>query len=259
MTAGETRVSDSGGTMVLLTGPTRSAAPDLAVLEPLRLDPGEPTRPAGTAPFLPPGEVLTYRYGLFAQVLRVVRDDERGLVAWLPAGSEQLTATPRDGRGLRERPLADRARLFAARDFDMVVKPWLGPGILRIAPTGAPWSIWYFFSDDGAFEGHYVNLELPHLRAADGEARTYTRDLTLDLWLDVDGSLWLKDEDELVAAVEGGAYTSDQVAAVREIAEQARHELVVPSAWPLDEGWEAWRPPPEWDRPLTFDGADAYP
>jgi len=197
VTAGETRVSDSGGTMVLLTGPTRSAAPDLAVLEPLRLDPGEPTRPAGTAPFLPPGEVLTYRYGLFAQVLRVVRDDERGLVAWLPAGSEQLTATPRDGRGLRERPLADRARLFAARDYD--------------------------------------------------------------LWLDVDGSLWLKDEDELVAAVEGGAYTSDQVAAVREIAEQARHELVVPSAWPLDEGWEAWRPPPEWDRPLTFDGADAYP
>jgi len=259
VTADETRVSDSGGTMVLLTGPTRRAAPDLAVLEPLRLDPGEPTRPAGTAPFLQPGEVVTYRYGLFAQVLRAVRDDDRGLVAWLPAGSEQLTATPRDGRGLRGRPLADRARLFAARDFDMVVKPWLGPGILRIAPTGAPWSIWYFFSDHGTFEGHYVNLELPHLRAADGRSRTYTRDLTLDLWLDVDGSLWLKDEDELVAAVEGGAYTADQVEPVCAIAEQARHELVVPSAWPLDEDWEAWRPPPGWDRALTFDEAESSP
>jgi Protein of unknown function (DUF402) len=259
VTADETRVSDSGGTMVLLTGPTSAAAPDLAVLEPLRLDPGEPTRSAGTAPFLQPGEVVTYRYGLFAQVLRVVRDDERGLVAWLPAGSEQLAATPRDGRGLRERPLADRARLFAARDFDMVVKPWMGPGILRIAPTGVPWSIWYFFSDHGTFEGHYVNLELPHLRAADGRSCTYTRDLTLDLWLDVDGSLWLKDEDELLAAVEGGAYSAGQVAAVREIAQQVRHELVVPAAWPLDEGWETWRPPPEWDRPLTFDEAEASP
>jgi len=259
VTADETRVSDSGGTMVLLTGPTRAAVPDLAVLEPLRLDPGEPTRPAGTAPFLQPGEVVSYRYGLFVQMLRAVRDDERGLVAWLPAGSEQLLATPRDGRGLRERPLADRARVFAERDFDMVVKPWLGPGILRVAPTGAPWSIWYFFSDQGAFEGHYVNLELPHLRAADGRSRTYTRDLTLDLWLDVDGSLWLKDEDELVAAVEGGAYSAEQVAAVREIAEQARHELVVPRSWPLDEGWEDWRPPPEWDRPLTFDEAEASP
>jgi hypothetical protein len=257
VTAEETRVSDSGGTMVQLTGPARSAAPDLAVLEPLRLDPGEPTRSAGTAPFLRPGQVVTYRYGLFAQLLRVVRDDDRGLVAWLPEGSEQLLATPRDGRGLRERPLADRARLFAERDFDMVVKPWLGPGILRIAPTGAPWSIWYFFTDRGAFEGHYVNLELPHLRAADGGPRTYTRDLTLDLWLDTDGSLWLKDEDELAAAVEGGAYSAEQVAAVREIAEQARHDLVVPRSWPLDEGWEAWRPPPEWDGPLTFDAAGA--
>lgn len=255
MTAEETRVSASGGTMVLLTGPTRPGVADLGVLEPLRLDPGEPIRPAGTAPFLHPGEVVTYRYGLFVQLLRVVRDDDRGLVAWLPAGSEQLLATPRDGRGLRERPLADRARLFAERDFDMVVKPWTGPGILRVAPTGVPWSIWYFFTDHGAFSGHYVNLELPQLRAADGAPRTYTRDLTLDLWLDVDGSLWLKDEDELDAAVEGGAYSVEQVAAVRDIAEQARHDLVVPASWPLDAGWEDWRPPPEWDLPLTFDGA----
>ena len=29
------------------------------------------------------------------------------------------------------------------------------------------------------------------------------------------------------------------------------------NAWPLDEGWEAWRPPPEWDRPLTFDEAES--
>ncbi len=58
--------------------------PTSLVLEPLRLDAGEPTRPAGAAPYLAPGEVVTYRYGYFAAPLRVVRDDERGLVAWLP-------------------------------------------------------------------------------------------------------------------------------------------------------------------------------
>ena len=252
MTGEDTQVSDSGGTMVRLTGPSRPARPDLAVLEPLRLEAGEPTRPAGTAPYLEPGEVVGYRYGYFAALLRVVRDDARGLVCWLPAGSEQLTATPRDGRGLRDRPLVDRARLFVERDFDLVVKPWRGPGILRVVPTGVPWSLWYFFADDGAFEGHYVNLELPHHRAADGGPRTFTRDLTLDLWLDADGSLWLKDEDELEAAVTSGAYSAPQAAAVREAAEQARHDLVAPRAWPLDEGWETWRPPAEWDAPLTF-------
>ena len=80
--------------MVRLAGPTRPDRPDLAVLEPMRLDAGEPTRPAGAPPYLAPGEVLTYRYGYFAAPLRVVRDDELGLVAWLPEGSEQLARDP---------------------------------------------------------------------------------------------------------------------------------------------------------------------
>ena len=160
----------------------------------------------------------TYRYGYFAAPLRVVRDDERGLVAWLPEGSEQLAATRATVVACGTARSRTGRELFVRRDVDLVVTRWRGPGILRIVPTGVPWSIWYFFTDDGAFDGHYVNLELPHLRAADGGARTYTRDLTLDLWLDVDGTLWLKDEDELDAAVAGGAYSAEQGAAVREVA-----------------------------------------
>ncbi|WP_344304096.1 DUF402 domain-containing protein [Nocardioides bigeumensis] len=248
----DTKVSESGGTMVRLDGPTRSAAPDLAALEPMRLPVDEPTVPVGAAAYLSPGDVVTWRYGLFVQLLRVVSDDERGLVAWLPAGSETEVATPRDGLGLRDRPLADRVRLSIQRDYDMVVKPWQGPGILRVAPAGKPWSIWYFYDEGGTFEGHYVNLELPHLRAADGGPRTFTRDLTLDIWVDADGDVWLKDEDELDAAVTGGAKTREQAGIIREVAEQARHELIAPRAWPLDQGWETWRPPPGWDDPLTF-------
>lgn len=78
MTDDETQVSDSGGTMVRMTGPTRAAVPGLDCMESLRLDAGEPTRTAGDAPYFEPGSVLTYRYGLSAQLLRVVRDDRRG-------------------------------------------------------------------------------------------------------------------------------------------------------------------------------------
>lgn len=39
---------------------------------------------------------------------------------------------------------------------------------------------------------------------------------------------------------------------VRDIAEYARRIQIDPRAWPLDEGWEDWVPPPEWDRGLTL-------
>ena len=60
---------------------------------------------------------------------------------------------------------------------------------MRIAPSGAAWSIWYFTDEDGRFEGHYVNLERVHERPTDGRARVHTRDLTLDLWV-ADGETW---------------------------------------------------------------------
>ena len=64
--------------------------------------------------------------------------------------------------------------------------------------------------------------------------------------------VWLKDEDELDAAVEGGRYTPEQGAAIRAIGEQARYELGHLRSWPLDEDWESYRPPPEWDEPLVL-------
>jgi hypothetical protein len=151
---------------------------------------------------------------------------------------------PVDGRGLRDRPLADRFSV----ERELRVRRWRGPGILRVAPTGVPWSVWWFWDEDGAFEGHYVNLELEHRRPTSGEPETATRDLVLDLWVDADG-VWLKDEDELEAAVASGWFTAEQGAAIRGLGERARHELVDPRAWPLDEGWESWRPPPGWAEP----------
>lgn len=235
-----------------LTEPPSEAVPEIGLLASLRrvVQPGA-VRPAGGAPYLDEGQIVTWHYGAWSDVLRVVRDDDRGLVAWLPSDSERLTAVPRDGKGLRDRSLAERAALAAAREYDMVVRRWQGPGLLRIAPTGVPWSLWYFRDESGVFEGHYLNLELVHERPVDGSPRVHTRDLVLDLWVE-NGETWLKDADELDAGAEAGWCTPEQAGVIREIAEQARREQIDPRAWPFDEAWEDWQPPPEWDEPLRL-------
>ena len=138
---------------------------------------------------------------------------------------------PRDGKGAAGaqpggagRPQRQRATTTAYR------RTWDGSGILRIAPTGVPWSLWYFWEDDGSFAGHYVNLELVHDRPVSGEPRVHTRDLTLDLWLDADGQLWLKDEDELAAFTAAGRFAPAQADVIRALADRVRAELVEPRA-----------------------------
>lgn len=253
--ARDTAVSASGGSMRRMTDRPGDAVPDLSLLEPQRRSScADDVRLAGAPPFFERGTVVSWHYGEWVDVMRVVRDDERGLVAWLPSGSERVIAVAVDGRGLRDRPVSERPNVARAPS----TTTWRGPGILRIAPTGRPWSVWYFYDDDGDFEGHYLNLELVHQRWADGSSRTHSRDLVLDLWLR-DGECWLKDADELAAAVAVGKFTPVQGSVIRDIAEQARRELVDPRAWPLDEGWEDWEAPAEWDEPLTLPSWIALP
>ena len=86
----EQAVTDSGGTMTRLTERPRAVVPDLSLLEPLRSTPYDgPERAAGDPPYWEPGQIITWHYGDWADVLRVVRDDPRGLVAWLPADSQR--------------------------------------------------------------------------------------------------------------------------------------------------------------------------
>lgn len=243
-------VTGSGGRAVRLRDggtPPAAVVADLDVLEPLREVRGE--RLSGTAPYWEPGTVIDWCYGQNVDPVRVVRDDERGLVAWLAPGTEVLASVPVDGRGLRDRPLVER---FVV-ERELRVRHWQGPGVLRVAPTGVPWSVWWFWDDDWAFEGHYVNLELVHERT-DVPARTVTRDLVLDLVIEAGPTraVWLKDEDELEAAIACGRYDPAMGDVVRALGERARHEMVGPWAWPLDEHWESWRPPAGWEEPLEL-------
>lgn len=254
-TVRDTWVTPSGGLARRLASESYAApAPsaDLSPLEELRTTdlPG-PYRRLGDPPYFTTGELLSWYSGRSLALHHVVRDDERGLVAWQPGGSEVLVGAPLDGKEMRDRPVAERITL----DHEMRIRTWRGPGILRVAPTGKPWSLWYFTNEAGSFAGHYVNIELPHERPVSGEQRVHTRDLTLDLWLEhtqQGPKVWLKDEDELDAGVEGGRYTADQGATIRAIGDLARYELGHLRSWPLDEGWEDYRPPPEWDEPLSL-------
>jgi hypothetical protein len=235
-------ISGSGGRMVLLGELTGADDVDISGLESLRPIAGLPR--AGAAPFFAPGDVITWHYKRVVTAMRVIRDDPRGLVAWVPSGSQVLSLALADGRGGRDIPLAER---FTAPRRP-VISTWRGHGSLRVAPAGKPWSIWYFWTSDGQFRGQYVNLELPHVRL---DASTRSVDLILDLWVDDEGT-WLKDADELVAAGEQGLMTPEQASTVGRLADVARRDLIEVRAWPLDEDWPSWRPAPEHDIPLLL-------
>jgi hypothetical protein len=239
----DVQVSESGGTMQRLSVAATPRPVDLDVLSSLHRAEGDgPWLPAGTEPFLAPGDVVQWRYSTRCDPMRVVRDDERGLVAWLADDTELLSTAPGDGLAQRDLPLAER---FLGERVPTIDR-WRGGGVLRIAPTARPWSVWVFREDDGSLAGHYVNLELPHRRHG---TETNTRDLILDLWLEPSGELWLKDADELDAAVDAAHHTRTAADEIRAAAEWARAELVEGRDWPLDEEWTTWRPPADWAMP----------
>lgn len=264
---GDTDVTASGGTITLIgrrSSGRQQVGPDLALNEALdRLGwsipagmPGGALRPAdGTGPFLAAGSPMTWHYRRTVDAARVVRDDERGLVVWIPSGAGRHGAVPAVGGGVRDIPLQRR---FVTR-WVMGESVWRGPGIVRVAPTGRPWSVWFFRDDRGAYAGTYVNLELPHLRPLAGDpvpARTHTADLVLDVWVDAgpagEEDIWLKDADELDAAVAQGRCTSGERDAVRALADHACRNLLDGDAWPMNEGWQTWRPDAASDTPIPL-------
>lgn len=214
----------------------------------------EGVRPLGEGPFLAPGAQIDWHYrkpgwqqGEPSTItpMRVVRDDERGLVAWLAAGTLQEGQGAPDGQRVRSVPL-DRRWLEPRR---RIVEEWWGNGILRIAPAGAAWSVWLFWSDvtgpEWEFAGWYVNLENAHLRT---DHDTYTSDHILDVEIDADGGIHLKDEDEVVAAIEQGRLSAEQAAQIERHADAAIASFRA-GDWPFDAEWRDWRSDPTWTVP----------
>jgi hypothetical protein len=218
---------------------------------------GNHRRPSGSPPYWRPGTQIVWREGdgplgtgptvvdtsapHFAQPVTVVRDDADALVAWLRTGTPVLRAARADGLGKRDDP----DTLFTA---DLVQKRGTHAlhDQLRIAPTATPWSIWVFFHEGtGRFAGWYVNLERPHVR----DARTvYTSDHVLDLVIEPDRTMVRKDEDELAIAVAQGVFDAAAASAIERDA-AAVEALVRDWGPPFCDGWEHFRPDPDWPVP----------
>ncbi len=259
---GSLDVSESGGTVRLIgrrgAGWASVGDDSLSLHDALDLlDRREVDDPAGRddAVRFAPGETILWCYRRVVETARVIRDDDDALVVWIPSGAERLDAGPADGGHVRDVALAERFSV----PWVMREGAWRGPGLVRVAPRAAAWSLWFFRDADGEPAGVYVNLELPHRRipaSDDGPGTVHTHDLVLDLWVGAEhpGSedVWLKDADELDAAVEQGRFTAAQADAVRALADHVGRSVLEPWASPLGEGWEAWRPDAAMDAPLAL-------
>ncbi|YAL82188.1 DUF402 domain-containing protein [Dermacoccaceae bacterium W4C1] len=210
----------------------------------------EPATPLGEPAFSPPGDTAYWHYRgeswhpprpEIVSPMRVVRDDARGLAAWLASGQPSLGWALPDGRDGRSIPLERRFSPSARGLLRPARTRWRGPGILRLAEPGLPWSVWLFWTREGAFSGWYINLENPLRRNG---SHLYSSDHILDLWVTADGHVQWKDEDELAAAVEQGRYTAEQAAIIRGHGEQAR--ATIGTSWVFDPAWSRWQPDPTW-------------
>jgi hypothetical protein len=177
--------------------------------------------------------------------MTVVRDDADGLVAWLAPGTPLLKPVLADGREMRH---AGPVGMFTEERV-LKLDVWHGTGILKVSPPGKPWSVWYFWGEDGTFHGWYVNLEREHVRDR-ASRRTSTVDHVLDLWMKPDRTIEWKDEDELEGAVTAGRFTAAEAERIVGDAHAAIRDI---EAWttPFSDDWQFWTPPPHWRVPAA--------
>jgi hypothetical protein len=182
----------------------------------------------------------------FTRPVRVVADDERGLLLWLARGSAVLGLHAVDGRGIRDMPFAEWVTL----DRHVTPGRWAGPGLLKFIPPDADHSVWFFRDDTDRFIGWYVNLEERAVRWDDGPvAGVDVTDQDLDVVAAPDRTWRWKDEDEFTErlAFPDHYWVSDE-AAVR--AEGLRViKLIEAAEFPFDGTWTDFRPDPSWPVP----------
>jgi hypothetical protein len=199
-----------------------------------------------------PGDTVVERFlrpdGSIGQhhPLRVISDDGRVLLGWLPAGTPIVGSRLADGRSLREAPLEERFRIPRVRVPDV----WRDTSTLRRIADDEWSSVWWFFDAGGEFLNWYVNLEIPLGRTASGPDRI---DGILDIAVTRDGGWRWKDEDEAEQAVLAGRLTAQQLDRLRSEGERIG-ALADAGRYPFDGTWTGFRPEPDWPAPVLPDG-----
>ena len=194
-----------------------------------------------------PGSTALLRFrrldGSLGQVhpLRVLSDDGRALVGWLPADTPIVGTRLVGGRHMRTVPLEQRFTIKRER-FPHV---WHDSANLRLVEEDRWSSTWWFFSRDWEFQGWYVNLEIPMGRTASTVDRV---DGALDVWIQPDRSWDWKDEDEADECVRVGRLSTEQLRLLRTEGERVV-ALAEAGRFPFDGTWTDFRPHPDWPAP----------
>jgi hypothetical protein len=198
-----------------------------------------------------PGQVIVHRNTrhsriAFARPVRVVSDDERGLLLWMARGTPAVNEVVLDGRGTRAMPFSE----WITHRYRLSVGAWQGPGILLFFPPGADHSVWWFWNDDWQFECWYVNLEERALRWRDrGVAGVDVVDQDLDVVVAPDRTWEWKDEDEFTERL---AFPDHYWVADEQAVRAEGHRVIKKieaGEFPFDGTWTDFRPDPSWTVP----------
>ncbi|MFI9205346.1 DUF402 domain-containing protein [Streptomyces sp. NPDC053048] len=209
-----------------------------------------------------PGDHILWRYrgnarpgtegGIhICRPVTVVEDTDELLAVWMAPGTDCVKPVLADGTPVHREPLATRY----TKPRTTSVTRWFGPGVLKLARPGDPWSVWLFWDLDWRFRNWYVNLEEPLARWAGG---VDSEDHFLDIAVYPDRSWEWKDEDEFAQAQRAGLMTADRAERVR-AAGGAAVELIESWGAPFTAGWEGWRPDPAWQVPALPGDWDRTP
>jgi predicted RNA-binding protein associated with RNAse of E/G family len=161
----------------------------------------------------------------------VLHDSPTHVVTWLAPGT-RIQYPVGVERG--EKCLS----MWLSGDWDLCEKEFYAPGMLRIAPTGAPFEVFAQATLDDGILSWYVNFERPLRRTTEGFD---TMDEILDLVVTRDFTTWTrKDSDELELAVSMGFFRPDDAARLDESCRAVESSLArgdIP--WPHE--WATWR------------------
>ena len=205
-----------------------------------------------------PGQVILYRNTrrgrlAFVRAVRVISDDERGLLLWTARGTPAVNEVTLAGKGPRGMPFSE----WVTHELELRAGAWHGPGILQFFPPDADHSVWWFWDDAAQFECWYVNLEERAARWDDGAvAGVDVVDQDLDVVVAPDRSWRWKDEDEFAErlAFPEHYWVRDEAAVWAE----GRRVIKIAEAgeFPFDGTWTDFAPDPSWPVPELPAGWD---
>ena len=180
----------------------------------------------------------------FVRPVTVIEDSPSLVALLLRVGTPIMRRVGLDGASLREMPYAARYQA----PWKLGRTTWERLNVLELIRPTRRHSLWVVWDAAWDVRGWYVNLQEELRRTPIGFD---TEDHVLDLWIDVDGTVSWKDEDEFADAVAVRRFSPAEAACVRSEAERVLAE----EPWPT--GWEDWRPDltlrlptldPAWDR-----------